>query len=73
MAWLALLATLFLEQAIALPANNPVYALAAALSDSTARHLNAGRPRHGVYAWIALIGGAVLLTGAAYHAVRSIH
>src|SRR3989442_483616 len=73
MAWLALLATLFLEQAVALPSNNPVYVLATVLSDSTARHLNAGRPRHGVYAWIALVGSAVLLTGAAFYAARSIH
>jgi adenosylcobinamide-phosphate synthase len=73
MAWLALLATLVLEQAVALPAKNPVYSLAAALSDSTARHLNAGRPRHGVYAWIALIGSAALLTAAAFYAARSIH
>jgi adenosylcobinamide-phosphate synthase len=71
--WLALLATLVLEQAYALPANNPVYALASALSDSTVRYLNAGRTRHGVYAWIVLVGGVVLLTGAAYYAARSIH
>ena len=73
MAWLALLATLLLEQAIALPANNPVYSLAAVLSDSTARQLNAGRPRHGAYAWFVLVGGALLLTGAAYYGARSIH
>jgi adenosylcobinamide-phosphate synthase len=73
MAWLALLATLLLEQAVALPAKNPVYTLASVLSDSTARQLNAGRPRHGMYAWIALVGGAVVLTGAAYYAARSLH
>jgi adenosylcobinamide-phosphate synthase len=73
MAWLALLATLLLEQAIALPANNPVYSLAAVLSDSTARLLNAGRPRHGAYAWFVLVGGALLLTGAAHYGARSIH
>jgi len=73
MAWLALLATLMLEQAVALPPNNPVYALATALSDSAERHLNAGRPRHGAYAWIALVGGAVLLTAAAFYAARSMH
>src|SRR5246127_879724 len=73
MAWLALLATLLLEQAIALPSNNPVYGLAAVLSDSTARQLNAGRPRHGIYAWFVLVGGTLALTGAAYYAARSIH
>jgi adenosylcobinamide-phosphate synthase len=73
MAWLALLATLLLEQAVALPSKNPVYGLASVLSDSTARLLNAGRPRHGVYAWVALVGGAVVLTAASYYAARSIH
>jgi len=73
MAWLALLATLILEQAVALPSNNPVYAAASALSDSTSRHMNAGRLRHGVYAWIALVGTVALLTAAAFYAARSIH
>ncbi len=73
MSWLALLATLMLEQAVALPRNNPVYAFAVALSDSTARHLNAGRPRHGLYAWFALVGGAVLLTSGAFYAARALH
>jgi len=73
MSWLALLATLMLEQAVALPRNNPVYAFAAALSDSAARHLNAGRPRHGLYAWIAVLGSAVLLTSGAFYAARALH
>jgi adenosylcobinamide-phosphate synthase len=73
MAWLALLATLMLEQAVALPPNNPVYGLVTALSDSAERHLNAGRPRHGAYAWIALVGGAVVLTAAVFYVARSIH
>ncbi|MBV8211526.1 MAG: CobD/CbiB family protein [Burkholderiaceae bacterium] len=72
-AWLALLSTLLLEQAFALPANNPVHVLATTLSDSTARHMNAGRPRHGVYAWLMFVGGGVLLTGAVYYAARSLH
>src|SRR5271165_658046 len=73
MSWLALLATLMLEQAVALPRNNPVYAFATALSDSAARHLNAGRPRHGLYAWIAVVGSAVLLTSGAFYAARALH
>src|SRR5882757_9520849 len=73
MAWLALLATLILEQAVAVPPNNPIYAFATALSDTAARQFNAGRPRHGMYAWVALIGGAVALTGAAFYLARSIH
>jgi len=73
MAWLALLATLMLEQAVALPANNPVYALAYWLSDATAGQFNAGRPRHGLYAWLALVGSAALLSGALFFAARSLH
>jgi len=73
MAWLALLATLILEQMVAMPADNPVYAFATALSDTAARQFNAGRTRHGIYAWIALIGGAAVLTGIVYYAARSIH
>jgi adenosylcobinamide-phosphate synthase len=73
MAWLALLATLLLEQGIAPPSNNPVRTLAIVLSDSTARYLNAGRPRHGAYGWIGLVGSAALLTGAAFYAARSVH
>jgi adenosylcobinamide-phosphate synthase len=64
---------LILEQAVAVPADNPVYVFATALSDTTARQFNAGRPRHGVYAWIALIGAAVALTGAVFYLARSIH
>ena len=73
MAWLALLATLILEQALAMPAKNPIYAFATALSDSAARQFNAGRPRHGVYAWIALMAGAVALSWGVFYAARSIH
>jgi adenosylcobinamide-phosphate synthase len=73
MAWLALLATLLLEQAVALPSNNPIYGLASVLSDSTARYLNAGRPRHGLYAWVLLVGSALVLTAATYYAARSVH
>ncbi len=73
MAWLALLATLVIEQAVALPAHNPVYSAAQLLSDATARQFNAGRPRHGMYAWFALVGAAALLSGAAYLAARSVH
>jgi len=73
MAWLALLATLVLEQVVALPPDNAVYAIATAVSDSASRHLNAGRPRHGAYAWIVVVGGAMALTSAAYYAARSIH
>jgi adenosylcobinamide-phosphate synthase len=73
MAWLALLATLALEQAFALPPNNPVYGMAHLVSDSAARQFNAGRRRHGVYAWLALVGSAAVLCGVAFYVAHSIH
>lgn len=73
MGWLALVITLLLEQVHAMPALNPVYSGAAVLADSAARNLNAGKARHGVYAWLLVVGGAMLVTGVAYALARSIH
>lgn len=73
MAWLALLATLALEQAFALPPNNPVYGMAHLVSDSAMRQFNAGRRRHGVYAWLVLVGIAAAGCCVAFYAARSIH
>jgi adenosylcobinamide-phosphate synthase len=64
--WIALVVTLLLEQLRPLPARNPVYALAATLADATQEGMNAGRRRHGVYAWVVLVGGALLAVGAVY-------
>ena len=66
MAWLALVLTLLLEQLRPVPLRNPVYALAGAVADATHDGMNAGRRRHGVYAWLLLIGGALVVTGAVY-------
>jgi adenosylcobinamide-phosphate synthase len=73
MAWLALLAALMLEQAVPTPTANPVYGLAQWLSDAAARQFNAGRARHGLYAWLALVGSAAILSAALFYAARSMH
>lgn len=66
MGWIALVLTLLLEQARPLPLRNPVYAMAAAMADATAEGMNAGRRRHGVYAWLLLVGGVMAVAFAAY-------
>jgi adenosylcobinamide-phosphate synthase len=66
LAWLSLLLVLALEQLRPLPMPNPVYRFAAWLTDSTEEHLNAGSPRHGVYAWLLLVLGGTLLAGVLY-------
>jgi adenosylcobinamide-phosphate synthase len=64
--WLSLLLVLVLEQFRPLPIPNPVYAAAAWLADSTETHLNAGASRHGVYAWLLLVGAGTLAAGIIY-------
>lgn len=73
MAWLALLATLALEQAFALPPSNPIHGMAHLVSDTTERQFNAGRRRHGVYAWLALVGTAAVACCVAFYLARAIH
>ncbi len=72
MAWIALVLTLMLEQARPLPARNTVYEAIAAVAESAERRLNAGRRRHGLYAWLLLVGGAVLATGLVYALLASL-
>jgi adenosylcobinamide-phosphate synthase len=66
MGWIALVLTLLLEQLRPLPLRNPVYAIAGTLADATQDGMNAGRRRHGMYAWLLLVGGALVTAGAAY-------
>jgi adenosylcobinamide-phosphate synthase len=66
MGWIALVLTLLLEQLRPLPARNPVYAVAGTMADATQEGMNAGRRRHGVYAWVLLVGGAIVVAAAAY-------
>jgi adenosylcobinamide-phosphate synthase len=70
--WIALVLTLLLEQLRPLPARNPVYALAGTMADATHDGMNAGRRRHGMYAWLLLVGGVILVAGAAYAFALSI-
>lgn len=73
MGWLSLVITLLLEQVRPLPAGNPVYGAVRQVSGWAERNLNAGRRRHGVYAWLLVVVGLALLAGAAYSVAVSIH
>jgi adenosylcobinamide-phosphate synthase len=70
--WLALVLTLLLEQLRALPAEHPLSGTIAAIADGAERNLNAGRRRHGMYAWLLVVGGAALAVGVVYWIAASI-
>lgn len=72
MGWLSLVITLLLEQLRPVPAANPVYAGVRQVSGWAERNLNAGRWRHGVYAWLLVVVGLALVTGAVYAVASSI-
>ncbi len=72
MGWIALVLTLLLEQLRPLPGRNPVYAIAGTMADATQEGMNAGRRRHGMYAWMLLVGGVIVVAGAAYAFALSI-
>lgn len=72
MGWLSLVITLLLEQLRPLPAANPVYAAVRQVSGWAAHNLNAGRRRHGVYAWLLVVVGLALAVGALYAVASSI-
>ena len=72
MAWLSLVITLLAEQLRALPGDNPVYSTVREYSSWAERNLNAGRPRHGVYAWLLVVLGLTLVVGAAWSVMVSI-
>jgi adenosylcobinamide-phosphate synthase len=71
-AWLSLVITLLIEQLRALPSDNPVYAAVRQVSGWAERNLNAGRRRHGFYAWLLVVVGLTLIVGAAYSVLVSI-
>ncbi len=71
MSWIALILTLLLEQVRATPSANPVYAGAAAWADRVARHLNAGKARHGGYGWLLVVGAGVGVTVVVFEAARA--
>lgn len=73
MAWLSLVITLLVEQLRALPRDNPVYDAVRQYSSWAERNLNAGSPRHGVYAWLLVVLGLTLIVGAAWTLLVSIN
>ncbi|MGB2818044.1 MAG: CobD/CbiB family protein [Burkholderiaceae bacterium] len=73
MGWLSLIITLLLEQVRPLPAVNPVYGAVRQVSGWAERNLNAGRRRHGVYAWLLVVIGLALVVGAVYAVASSIN
>ncbi len=66
MSFIALLITLLLEQVRPLPARSTLGAAVESVADAAERGMNAGQPRHGAYAWLALVGGATLAALAIY-------
>jgi cobalamin biosynthesis protein CobD/CbiB len=70
MSWIALILTLLLEQVRATPSGNPVYAGASAWADRVAHNLNAGRPRHGAYGWLLVVGLGVVGTAVVFGVAR---
>jgi adenosylcobinamide-phosphate synthase len=70
--WLSLVITLLLEQLRPLPAANPVYGGVRQVSGWAERNLNAGRWRHGMYAWLLVVVGLALVVGAVYAVAASI-
>jgi adenosylcobinamide-phosphate synthase len=71
--WLALVITLLLEQLRPLPAGNPVYGAVRQVSGWAERNLNAGRRRHGLYAWLLVVVGLSLVVGAIYSVAVTMH
>ena len=72
MGWIAIVLTLLLEQLRPVPPRNPVYALVGTLAEATQDGMNAGRRRHGMYAWLLLVGGMMVVVGAVYAFALSI-
>ena len=72
MGWLSLVITLLLEQLRPLPAANPVYGGVRRVSGWAERNLNAGRWRHGMYAWLLVVVGLALVVGAVYAVATSL-
>lgn len=60
MAFIALVITLLIEQLRPLPTRTALSTLAAAMADGAERRMNAGRRRHGMYAWMLIVGGCAL-------------
>jgi adenosylcobinamide-phosphate synthase len=66
MGFVALILTLLLEQVRPLPARSALATAAETVADGAERNLNAGRRRHGMYAWLLVVIGSTLAAGAIY-------
>lgn len=66
MGFVALILTLLLEQLRPLPARSALAAAVESVADGAERNLNAGRRRHGMYAWLLVVIGSTLAAGAVY-------
>lgn len=66
MGFIALVLTLVLEQLRPLPAQTTLGSVVEAMADGAEREMNAGQRRHGLYAWLLLVGGLTLLVGLLY-------
>lgn len=66
MGFLALILTLALEQLRPLPARSLLSAAAEAVADGAEAQLNAGRRRHGLFAWMLVVPGLALACGAIF-------
>jgi adenosylcobinamide-phosphate synthase len=66
MGFVALIFTLLLEQLRPLPAQSAIGAAAEAVADGAERNLNAGRRRHGMIAWLLVVGGSTLVAATLY-------
>jgi len=62
-AFVALVVALLIEQARALPANNPVHAMLRRYMRAVERALDGGRYQHGVAAWFLVVAPLVVVTG----------
>ncbi|MCU0950886.1 MAG: CobD/CbiB family protein [Burkholderiaceae bacterium] len=66
MGFVALILTLLLEQLRPLPARSALGAAAETVADGAERHLNAGRRRHGMVAWLLVVLGSTAAAAALY-------
>lgn len=66
MGFTALIITLLLEQLRPLPVRWAFSGAAQTVADAAERNLNAGRRRHGMYAWLLVVGAAVAAVGLVY-------
>ena len=75
MGWIAIAAvilTLMLEQVRPLLYGSALHTTVARMAAWTQRHLNAGKPQHGAYAWAVFVGGISALVAVVFWAAQSV-